>query len=199
VGNGQNRISNPAFFRRPKDGITTLTPNSQGGFTYLGVLIIVMIMGAGLAATGTLFSHEAQREKEKELLFIGHEFREAIGSYYEHSPGAPAYPKTLADLVEDKRFPMPQHHLRRVYDDPMTGKPDWVPIALPDGGGIVGVRSSSEAKPIKTGNFDRVDAAFEDAKKYADWQFVYKPPEPNPAAGSPQNPAASPKTPAPKG
>lgn len=179
--------------------ITTLTPNSQAGFTYLGILIIVMIMGAGLAATGTLFSHEAQREKEKELLFIGHEFREAIGSYYERSPGSPAYPKTLEELVEDKRFPMPQHHLRRIYADPMTGKADWVPITMPGGGGIVGVRSSSEAKPIKTGSFDRADAAFEDAAKYAEWQFVYKPPEPGAAAGSPENPAASPKTPAPKG
>ena len=167
-------------------------PNSQAGFTYLGLLIIVMIMGAALAATGTLFSHAAQREKERELLFIGHEFRDAIGSYYRRSPGAAAYPKTLEELLDDKRFPMPQHHLRRLYADPMTGRPDWVPIALPDGGGIIGVRSSSDAAPVKTGNFDLADAAFENAKHYAEWQFIYKPPEP-PASAQP------PKSPAPKG
>lgn len=163
---------------------------SQSGFTYLGLLIIVMIMGAGLAATGTLFSHAAQRDKERELLFIGHEFRDAIESYYRRSPGAAAYPKSLDELVEDRRFPMPQHHLRRIYADPMTGRPDWVPVEAP-GGGVMGVRSRSEAAPVKTGGFDAADAAFEEAKRYADWQFVYSPAVP--PAG-----AQSPKTPAPK-
>lgn len=176
---------------RRKKTITTLTPNSQSGFTFLGLLILIVIIGAGLAATGTLFSHAAQREKERELLFVGHEFRDAIESYYRRSPGAPAYPKSLDDLVDDKRFPMPQHHLRRIYADPMTGKPDWLAVEAP-GGGIMGVRSRSQAAPIKTGNFELADAAFEDAKHYADWPFFYKPQE-LPAA------AESPKDPAPKG
>jgi type II secretory pathway pseudopilin PulG len=165
---------------------------TERGFTFLGLLIVVMIMGAALAATGTLFSHAAQREKERELLFVGHEFRDAIESYYRRTPGvSSAYPKTLEDLLEDKRFPMPVRHLRRIYADPMTGKPDWVAIEAP-GGGIMGVRSRSDAQPIKTGNFELADAIFEDAKHYADWQFFYKPQE-LPAA------AETPKTPAPKG
>jgi type II secretory pathway pseudopilin PulG len=151
---------------------------AQGGFTYIGLMIVVMIIGAGLAATGTFWSHTAQRDKERELLFVGHQFRDAIESYYRRSPGASVYPKTLDELVEDKRFPMPQHHLRRVYADPVTGKPDWVLVQTPDGAAIMGVRSRSEEAPIKTGNFDTVDAAFEGAAKYADWQFVYAPPAP---------------------
>lgn len=158
---------------------------AQRGFTYVGLLIIVMIMGAGLAATGTFFSHAAQREKERELLFVGHQFRAAIASYYRRSPGASAYPKTLAELVEDKRFPMPQHHLRRLYADPMTGLPDWVVVEAP-GGGVIGVHSRSEAAPVKTANFDAADGLFEQAKRYADWQFLYLP-------------AEAPRSPAPKG
>ena len=180
----RGRLENRRFFRRPP-------PAKSGGFTFLGLLILIVIIGAGLAATGTLFSHAAQREKERELLFVGHEFRDAIESYYRRSPGTPAYPKSLDDLVDDKRFPMPQHHLRRIYADPMTGKPDWLPVEAP-GGGIMGVRSRSAAAPIKTGNFDLADAIFEDAKHYADWQFFYKPQE-LPAA------AESPNAPAPKG
>jgi type II secretory pathway pseudopilin PulG len=162
-------------------------PRRAGGFTFLGLLIIVAILGAGLAATGALFSHAAQREKERELLFVGHQFRGAIESYYRRSPGAPAYPKKLEDLVEDKRFPMPQHHLRRVYADPINGKPDWALVEAP-GGGIMGVQSRSEEPPVKTGNFDAADAVFEAAATYADWQFFYRPPEPSAAPASPRKP-----------
>jgi type II secretory pathway pseudopilin PulG len=143
-----------------------------------------MVMGAGLAATGTLWSSTAQREKERELLFIGNEFRQAIESYYRRSPGASAYPKSLAELVEDKRFPMPQHHLRRIYADPMTGKAEWALVEAPGGAGIMGVHSRSESQPLKTGNFRSADAAFEEAKKYSDWQFVFVPKAP--AAPSPR-------------
>jgi type II secretory pathway pseudopilin PulG len=179
------RLENRAFFRRPAgERIRALTPNSnsQAGFTYLGLMIIVMIMGAALAATGTFFSHAAQREKERELLFVGHQFRDAIESYYRRSPGASVYPKTLDDLVEDKRFPMPQHHLRRIYRDPVGGSTQWGLVEAPGGAGIMGVHSVSQDAPIKSGNFDAADASFEGAAKYADWQFVFKPPEPPKAA-----------------
>lgn len=160
---------------------------STEGFTYIGLLIIVSVMGLGLAATGTFWSHAAQREKERELLFVGHQFRDAIASYYLHSPGITnAYPKSLDDLLEDKRFPMPQRHLRRVYADPITGKPQWGLIEAP-GGGIMGVRSLSEEAPIKTGNFEARDAAFGDAKQYADWKFVFTPAPPPPPLAAPKS------------
>lgn len=197
----RSRIANPGFFRRPPSKIPVPAPNLQRGFTFLGLLIVIVIMGAGLAATGTLFSHAAQRDKERELLFVGNQFRAAIESYYRRSPGEQKLPKTLDDLVADKRFPSPQHHLRRVYADPMTGRPDWTLVEAPDGAGIMGVRSRSEQAPVKTGNFDLRDAAFEGAERYSDWQFVYKPPEPPKAASreSSKAPPASPKDPAPKG
>jgi type II secretory pathway pseudopilin PulG len=146
----------------------------QRGFTYLGVLIIVAIMGMGLAGFGELYSHAAQRDKERELLFIGSQFRDAIASYYNRSPGAKVYPKKLDDLLEDKRFPVPQHHLRKLYRDPMTGSTDWGLIELP-GIGIIGVHSRSEEKPIKTANFAAAEASFEDAENYTKWMFTYSP------------------------
>lgn len=161
------QLENRRFFRRPP-------PKPQSGFTYIGLMIIVMIMGAGLAAMGTFWSHAAQREKERELLFVGHQFRDAIASYYLRSPGVNAFPRSLDELVEDRRFPMPQRHLRRIYADPLTGKADWGLVKAPDGT-IMGVHSLSEEAPVKTGNFDSADAAFEDATQYAKWLFVFKP------------------------
>src|SRR3954447_9571740 len=172
----RNQIANPAFFRRRAQSprirprvrlvrdpamadaaaarsIPRFLLRRAEGFTYLGVLLLVTIMGFGLAAFGELYSHAAQRDKEQELLFVGAQFRDAIASYYNRSPGAKSYPKKLEDLVADQRFPMPQHHLRRLYRDPMNESVDWAVVEAPGGGGIMGVHSRSEEAPIKTGHF----------------------------------------------
>ena len=142
------------------------------GFTYVGFLIFIAIAGAGLAAFGEMASHAAQREKEAELIFRGDAFRDAIASYYKNQQ---RYPTALAELLEDKRFPMPVRHLRKLYNDPMTGEPDWVVVEAP-GGGIMGVHSRSTDAPIKTGNFSLKNAEFEAAQSYAEWKFVHSPP-----------------------
>lgn len=183
-----SRISNTTFFARrplssgprvqlrsvPGSKNKALTRISQRGFTYLGLMIIVAVMGMALAAFGTIYSQTAQRDKEAELLFVGEQFRSAIESYYLKSPGDRAYPKKLEDLVEDKRFPMPMRHLRRIYRDPITGGTDWGLVEMPNSGGIMGVFSRSEEKPIKQANF-RARQAFEDADSYTKWTFTYSP------------------------
>jgi len=141
------------------------------GFTYIGILVAVAILGVSLAAAGTLWSFSAKRDKEAELLFIGHQFRNAIARYRAAGGGAFLLPKELTDLVDDDRSPVPRHFLRKIYRDPMTGKDDWTLIRTNDGR-IIGVASSSIATPIKKKNFDLDDALFEDKECYCDWQFV---------------------------
>jgi type II secretory pathway pseudopilin PulG len=154
----------------------------QKGFTLVGALIAIAVTGAGLAAYGELASHAAQREKERELLFVGNQYRQAIGAYYERSPGAvKRFPQKLEELLEDKRYPMPQRYLRRMYADPITGKPQWGVIEAP-GGGIMGVYSLSEAPPIKTGAFAARDSTLAGTARYSDWHFSYV--APNPLSGS---------------
>ena len=154
----------------------------QQGFTLVGALITVALLGAGMAAYGEIASHAAQREKEQELLFIGNQFRQAIGAYYERTPGAAKrFPQKLDELLQDQRYPMPQRHLRRIYADPMTGQRDWGTIEAP-GGGIMGVYSLSQAAPIKSGGFVPRDATFAGAARYADWHFSYVPASPFGAA-----------------
>ena len=144
----------------------------QAGFTYMAFLLFVALLGAGLAAYGELASHAAQREKEAELLFRGEQYRDAIASYYKKEQ---RYPKALQELLEDKRYPMPVRHLRKLYADPMTGEQNWALIDAP-GGGSMGVHSRSDKAPIKTGNFLLKNQGFHDAQAYADWKFVHSPP-----------------------
>lgn len=147
----------------------------QSGFTYLALLFFVAIMGVALAATGVLWSTARQRDKEQELLFIGNEFRKAIASYYERTPGAvKRYPASVDNLLKDNRHLTTQRYLRKVYLDPMTGSTEWGTVRAADGG-IMGVYSLSERGPLKTGNFRTADQALAGKLSYAEWKFVYVP------------------------
>lgn len=140
----------------------------QGGFTYLGLLFAIAILGITLATVGIVWSTEARRDKEAQLLWVGDQYRVAL-TRYRASGGQ--LPMALEDLLEDKRFPVARRYLRQLYPDPMTGAVDWQLILGPNGG-ILGVASSSQEKPIKVANFPARYQQFEDAASYADWQFV---------------------------
>lgn len=141
----------------------------QRGFTYIGLLFAVAILGITLASVGVVWSAQMRRERESQLLFVGDQYRQAIGRYLQ---AGGTYPQSLADLVEDKRAPMPRRFLRRLYPDPMTGAADWELIQNADGG-IMGVASSSQQQPIKVANFRPLDAAFENAECYCGWKFIF--------------------------
>lgn len=135
--------------------------------------MVIAISGIALAGVGILWSHERQREREQELLFAGDAYRKAIGSYYESSPGNKVYPKTLEELLLDKRFPFKKRHLRKLYADPMRPSAAWSLVKLQ--GNIIGVHSTSQATPIKQAHFGLAYESFAEAKQYSDWKFVYTP------------------------
>jgi type II secretory pathway pseudopilin PulG len=143
------------------------------GFTYLAILFAIAIMGIALAAAGTLWHVTQKREKERELLYIGNQYRQAIALYYERTPGgSKQFPKSLENLLQDNRQLTPQRYLRKLFRDPITNSKTWGLVAGP-GNGIMGVYSLSEDTPMKQANFDKNDLAFTDTQHYSDWKFVY--------------------------
>jgi type II secretory pathway pseudopilin PulG len=157
----------------------------DSGFTYLTVLFIVAIMGVGLALAGHVWQTLKLRENEAELLHVGNEYRKAIERYYISGPRQ--YPRELKDLLKDPRQPGTVRYLRKLYPDPVTGKDEWGLVKAPDGG-VAGVFSTSEAKPLKSGGFAVRDKEFEGREKYSDWKFSYAP------AIAPGAPPAAPGT-----
>ena len=158
----------------------------SAGYTYLAVLFVVALMGVGLKATAELWHTAQTREKERELLYAGAQYRRAIEAYHVNSPGgAKQYPRELAQLLQDPRRQEIRRYLRRLYRDPMTPDGEWGIVRAPDGG-IAGVYSRSEAKPFKTADFRPEDAEFTDAVKYSDWKFVAAGAIPPPEAVAPQ-------------
>lgn len=160
------------------------TANCQKGFTLLGLLFLIAGMGVAMAAVGTLWHTAAQREKEKELLFAGDEYRRAITSFWQASPkGQERLPKSVAELLADPRFLHTVRHLRRPYRDPMTGSAEWGLVKGPDGG-IAGVYSLSDGKPFKEANFPPPYGEFKGLPNYRAWIFMFS------AAAQPPAPAA---------
>ena len=142
------------------------------GFTYVGLLVLVAVIGILLAGAGQVASTVARREREAQLLWVGHEYRAAIGRYFSQRR---AYPQALEELLgAAPDAPLQVRFLRRLYRDPMTNAVDWVLVPAPDGG-ILGVASRSTRRPLKTGHFDPADEGFADAATYGDWQFTFLP------------------------
>lgn len=155
----------------------TLTGRWAGGFAYIALLATLAVLMLLLGAAAADIAQAARREREAELLFAGRQYLHAIASYYENSPGGNhQYPTTLQQLLQDNRYAKPVRHLRRIYLDPMTGRPEWGLLRDPQGR-IVGVHSLSQQAPLKISFDDELQQSFGDTPllSYADWHFAYRP------------------------
>lgn len=156
----------------------------QRGIAYVALLMAVAIIAIVAGTAADVYQQARQRSREIELLWIGNQFRSAIISYREASPAnTKAYPQRLEDLLLDPRFPGTRRHLRRIYSDPMTGKPDWELIMAQEGG-IAGVKSRSTLTPLKQHGFRPRDEHLEEKQSYAEWEFTAVPPVSKTASGN---------------
>ena len=165
--------------------------NNARGFTYVMVLVAVVVLGILVEAATTVTSHIAQVDREAELLFRGQAYQRAIKIYYNV---AKSFPRLLEDLVMDPRS-QNRRHIRALYPDPMAKgeKKEWLLIRASDGG-IAGVASNSNDEPLKRANFPKELKKFDAAKAYSDWIFEYVPQRIGtvPGVPTPPNPTSPP-------
>lgn len=149
--------------------------NKSHGYILIGLLVLIIVSGFGLAQVGAKWSDARKREREQELLKVGHIIRNAIGRYYQQTPGViKQYPPNLEALLKDNRFAEPKRYLRKLYLDPITQNEGWGIVEAPSGG-VMGVYSLSDKTPIKIRNFRPIYQHFENRRYYGEWYFVYAP------------------------
>jgi len=151
--------------------------DKQVGFSYLAMLFIVAVLSVTLTQTYQRSDTLAKREKEKALFFIGNQYKQAIESYYNQSPGGiRELPKKIEDLVRDGRFVSTKRHLRKQYLDPITD--GEFRLILDGDSRIKGVYSASTASILQVNLFDDINPTPPTAEKkvlqtYTDIKFEY--------------------------
>jgi type II secretory pathway pseudopilin PulG len=147
----------------------------DGGFTYLGLMIFLTIVGLVGAATLKADALLRRAAAEEELLETGAAFAAALKSYAEATPrGQPPQPPTLQELLKDPRFPNVRRHLRKLFVDPITGTTDWGIVWANPGAqrGVLAVYSLSRSKPFKQANFDSRFQNLDGKEHLSDWKFA---------------------------
>ena len=167
--------ANNHYLKHSRRAMNRFGQTREAGAAYLMLLLAIMVMGIGLAAISEVWHTTVRREKEQELLFIGDQYRQAIGLYYAQTPAGHTqrFPLSLEDLLKDPRVPGTKRYLRKIFTDPITGEKKWGMVRAP-GGGIMGVYSMSTEQPIKKTNFRSVDSVFEGRSRYSEWVFMYR-------------------------
>lgn len=149
----------------------------SSGFSYLAMLLLIAVLSVALTKTYERTDTIAKREKEKELFFVGNQYKQAIMNYYNQSPGGfKELPKSIDDLLRDARFVETKRHLRRRFMDPITG--EHFSVMLDENKRIKGVASTSSAEILQMALFGEgaltVPAASKPiARIYSDVKFEY--------------------------
>lgn len=151
-------------------------PRGERGFTYILILVALIVMGI-MAGTASETAYMAlQRDRERQLLFAGFAYYHAIRQFHQANGH---YPRALNDLVNDPNS-LHRVYLRQLYPDPMQspqelrGDTGWRLIRAADGG-IAGVASRSDKEPLKKVDFPPGFEKFENSARYSEWEFEYAP------------------------
>jgi len=98
--------------------------NKTDGYTILLLMFMVFVMSIGLMIAVPVWQTQIQREKEKELIFRGKQYVEAIRLFQRKKPGA--FPRDFEELIEEKC-------LRKQFEDPMSPDGKWNLILMAQG------------------------------------------------------------------
>jgi type II secretory pathway pseudopilin PulG len=111
---GVERLTDMA--EHPQTGAET---DCEAGFMLIAVVVMVALVLIALAVAAPVVAKDLRRDKEVESQHRMKEYVRAIQLYQRKFPGQ--YPASIKVLEKTNNI----RFLRRQWDDPLTGKPDW--------------------------------------------------------------------------
>src|ERR1700733_8599296 len=99
---------------RPKAKCTS----AEDGYLLLTVLVMIFLMLLALSVAAPKVAKEIQRDREREAVQRGLQYKRAIRLYYKKFG---AYPTDIKQLENTNEI----RFLRKRYKDPITGQDDW--------------------------------------------------------------------------
>lgn len=113
----------------------------------LVLVALVTISTIGLSIAVPRARYAVEQAKEQELRNLLGEFRRAVDRFRDRNSREPVSFDELLTDAQGRRF------LRRLYDDPFTGRPDWVFDLATDGVVIHSISSQSSLAGIPLSEF----------------------------------------------
>ncbi len=178
----------------------------QKGFTLAALVVMMAVMAIFLTVAVETVTFQQRREKEEELIFRGNQVVEGVRLYRARFG---RFPVKLEELAKAN-----PRVLRKVWADPMTGKPDWLPVFLGEDGTNVVPSATPGATPVPTPMPTPRGTSGENARgpiigvksrvcqssiklylghtNYCDWKFFYDPSKLQLPAGSSAVPTPKP-------
>ncbi|HET9768219.1 MAG TPA: hypothetical protein VFS60_15300 [Thermoanaerobaculia bacterium] len=94
----------------------------EAGYNLVILVIAITVLNIMVAAAIPLWRTAIRREKEEELIFRGLQYAEGLRLFQQRQGRLPS---RLEELIEVK-----PRCMRKLWEDPITGKRDWVPIRV---------------------------------------------------------------------
>ena len=101
----------------------TRTSNRESGFTLAGLIVILTIIMIFAAYTvPRQWSAIMQRERERQTIFVMKQYARSIFEFQKTKGAAPV----KLDQIKEARLPRYIRGVKGEYEDPLTGKVDWI-------------------------------------------------------------------------
>lgn len=94
----------------------------EAGYNLVILVVAITVLNIMVAAAIPLWRTAIRREKEEELIFRGLQYAEGLRRFQQRHGHLPS---RLEELIEVK-----PRSMRQLWEDPITGKRDWVPIRV---------------------------------------------------------------------
>ena len=121
-------------FFKPRKNTTRRAPSCEDGYALMMVVFFtaLMLVAAMVAAPRILL--EGKREKEKEMIWRGHQYVRGVKLYYRKMG---RFPTSIDDLTKPKTGSL--RFMRQAYKDPMNGEDgSWRMIYVGPAGQLIG-------------------------------------------------------------